>query len=64
MPTVISVHVIVVLLCCVIGLPAYAAYGDNIRDIVFYNLPQGDNVATLIELLYIFNIMGSFTITI
>jgi len=56
----IVVGFIVISLCCV----SYLAYGNMIQDIVLYNMPQHSNMARIIELMYMLNIVGSFTICI
>ena len=56
----IAVGSIVISLCVV----SYLAYGNMIQDIVLYNMPQHSNMARLIELMYMLNIVGSFTICI
>lgn len=56
----IVVGFVVISLCSV----SYLAYGNMIQDIVLYNMPQHSNMARLIELMYMLNIVGSFTICI
>jgi len=43
---------------------SYLAYGGMVQDIVLYNLPQHSNMAKVVELMYMLNIVGSFTICI
>lgn len=57
-------HLVVGVLCIAIGCLSYLAYGDLTQDIVLYNLPQGSKLATLVAILYMFNIAGSITMTI
>lgn len=57
-------HLLVGMLCIVIGCLSYGAYGSLTQDIVFYNLPRDSSVATMVSLLYMFNIVGSISITI
>lgn len=56
----ITVGFIVISLCTV----SYLAYGDMIQDIVLYNMPQHSFMAKVIALMYMLNIVGSFTICI
>lgn len=56
----VTVGLMVIGLCTV----SYLAYGNLIQDIVLYNLPTHSNLARLIELMYMLNIVGSFTICI
>ena len=46
------------------GVLSYLTYGNLVQDIVLYNLPQHSNVATVVALLYMLNIVGSITMTI
>ena len=57
-------HIIVFLLCLVLGTLSYLTYGNLIQDIVLYNLPQDSSLATVVALLYMLNIVGSITMTI
>lgn len=50
----------VISLCAV----SYLAYGSMIQDIVLYNMPQHSNLARLVVIMYMLNIVGSFTICI
>ena len=47
-----------------VGSLSYLAYGSLVQDIVIYNLPQQNNLATAVALLYMLNIVGSITMTI
>ena len=47
-----------------VGCLSYLAYGNLVQDIVIYNLPQQNNLATVVALLYMLNIVGSITMTI
>ena len=51
-------------MCLAMGTISYLAYGDLVQDIVLYNLPQHSPLATLVAVLYMFNIVGSITMTI
>ena len=57
-------HLLVGGLCVVVGSLSYLAYGSLVQDIVIYNLPQQNNLATAVALLYMLNIVGSITMTI
>ena len=54
-------HLSVGALCVVVGSLSYLAYGSLVQDIVLYNLPQQNNLATAVALLYMLNIVGSIT---
>ena len=56
----ITVGLMVISLCAV----SYLAYGSMIQDIVLYNMPQHSNLARLVVIMYMLNIVGSFTICI
>ena len=57
-------HLIVGAMCIAMGVLSYLAYGNMVQDIVLYNLPQESELATLVALLYMLNIVGSITMTI
>ena len=57
-------HLLVGTLCIVVGSLSYLAYGSLVQDIVLYNLPQQNSMATAVALLYMLNIVGSITMTI
>lgn len=57
-------HIVVGVLCLLVGCLSYLAYGSLIQDIVLYNLPQHSNLGTLVAVLYMLNIVGSITMTI
>ena len=51
-------------MCAAMGILSYLAYGNLVQDIVLYNLPQDSNLASVVALLYMLNIVGSITMTI
>ena len=57
-------HILVGAMCLAMGTISYLAYGDLVQDIVLYNLPQHSPLATMVAVLYMFNIVGSITMTI
>jgi hypothetical protein len=57
-------HIVVGAMCVSMGTLSYLAYGDLVQDIVLYNLPQHSNLATIVAILYMLNIVGSISMTI
>ena len=57
-------HAFVGMLCIIMGCLSYGAYGSLTQDIVFYNLPKGSALASIVALLYMLNIVGSISMTI
>ena len=57
-------HAFVGMLCITMGCLSYGAYGTLTQDIVFYNLPKGSTIATMVSILYMLNIVGSISMTI
>ena len=37
----IVTHMIVLILCLLMGILSYLAYGSETEDVILYNLPQG-----------------------
>lgn len=42
------------------GVCSYLAFGTQVNEIVILNLPQDKGFTIVVQLLYMFNIMGSF----
>ena len=57
-------HMVVLVVCLLMGILSYLAYGNETADVVLYNLPQGSQLATLVALLYMLNIVGSIAMTV
>ena len=55
---------IVLIMCLLMGILSYLAYGSDTKDVILYNLPPGSQLATLVALLYMLNIVGSIAMTV
>ena len=60
----IVTHLVVLVMCLLMGILSYLAYGNETADVILYNLPQGSQLATLVALLYMLNIVGSIAMTV
>ena len=60
----IVTHMVVLVMCLLMGILSYLAYGNETADVILYNLPQGSQLATLVALLYMLNIVGSIAMTV
>ena len=60
----IVTHLVVLVMCLLMGILSYLAYGNDTADVILYNLPQGSHFATLVALLYMLNIVGSIAMTV
>ena len=57
-------HMVVLVMCLLMGILSYLAYGSDTGDVILYNLPQGSQLATIVALLYMLNIVGSIAMTV
>jgi len=63
-PAMITTHVVIVSMCMLVGLLSYAAFGDATEDVILFNLPKGSDLTVTIQVMYMLNIMGSFSLVI
>lgn len=46
------------------GFAAYGAFGSATETVVIFNLPYGSSVSILVQVMYMLNIMGSFSLLV
>ena len=58
----VKAHILIVTLTLFVGCLSYYAYGDDIQEIMLYNLPSGAVFSIVTQMFYMLNIMGCFSL--
>jgi hypothetical protein len=62
MRTTVHVHIVLVMLTLMVGILSYYAFGDNLSEIIIYDLPEKMPFSILTQIFYMLNVMGCFVI--
>lgn len=58
----VKMHILIVVLACLVGWLSYYAFGDEVQEIVLYDLPEGKPFTILTQIFYMLNVMGCFVL--
>jgi hypothetical protein len=58
----VKMHIVIVVLACLVGWLSYYAFGDEVQEIVLYDLPEGKPFTILTQIFYMLNVMGCFVL--
>lgn len=56
----VNVHILVFVLVLLTGSLSYCALGNQLSEIVIYDLPEGVPYTVITQIFYMLNIMGTF----
>lgn len=62
MIVVICITILALVVAVGIGYLGYLAFGDEVKSVILYNLPNEDPASIIAKICYILTIMGSFVI--
>ena len=60
----ISILGLTVFVAATIGYLGYLAFGNSVKGVILYNLPNDDPAAVTAKICYVLTIMGSFVLLI
>lgn len=60
--TTVNVHIFLTMACFLVGFSSYCAFGNNISEIIMYDLPAKTPFSVITQIFYMLNIVGTFVL--
>ncbi len=60
--SIVKAHIMTVLLTLFVGTLSYYAYGNDVMEIILYNLPNDATFTVVTQIFYMLNIFGCFVL--